>query len=354
MPRVYLRPAGLLPAAGQSMATAPLSGGRLLFSMVELIVRFGDGLTREIMPLGELLAWSRFQPPAIAARVETLLGTLTLPRPALAGLNLSRPRLMAVLNVTPDSFSDGGDFFDPDRALGHGLDLLEAGADIIDVGGESTRPGAAPVGVEEEARRVVPVVRALAARGARVSIDTRHARVMRAALAAGAAIINDVSGLTGDPGSLEVAAASGAPVVLMHMRGEPGSMQQAPHYHHAALEVYDWLEERVGTCLAAGIPLARLIVDPGIGFGKSLEHNLDILRSLSLYHGLGTALLLGVSRKRFIAALSRNEPPKERLPGTLAASLEGLNQGCQIIRVHDLAACAQARAIWEGLHPLSP
>ena len=349
--RLYLRPLGLLQAQRTVFGTAPLAGGRFSFSAAEVIVRDQQGgINRSTMPLQELRsAWSAAQSPEIAARVETLLDNLTRPRSALAGLTLDRPRLMAVLNVTPDSFSDGGDFFDPERAIGHGLALLAAGADIIDIGGESTRPGAAPVSVEEEIRRVVPVVRALAERGARVSIDSRHAPVMREALAAGAAILNDISGLA-DPDSLTLAAEAKVPVVLMHMQGEPGTMQQAPDYDNAALDVYDWLEARVNACLAAGIPPARIVVDPGIGFGKTLAHNLDILRNLVLYHGLGTALLLGVSRKRFIAALSRDEAPKERLPGSLAASLEGLNQGCQIIRVHDLAAFAQARAVWEATH----
>ena len=351
MRRIYLRPLGLLQTQRTVSETAPLAGGRFSFSAAEFIVRDQHGgINRSAMPLQGLRGgWSASQPPEIAGRVETLLDNLTRPRPALAGLSLDRPRLMAVLNVTPDSFSDGGDFFDPERAIGHGLALLAAGADIIDVGGESTRPGAAPVSVEEEISRVVPVVRALAERGARVSIDSRHAPVMRAALAAGAAILNDISGLA-DPDGLALAAEAKVPVVLMHMQGEPGTMQQAPDYDDAALDVYDWLEARVNACLAAGIPLARIVVDPGIGFGKTLAHNLDILRNLALYHGLGAALLLGVSRKRFIAALSRDEAPKERLPGSLAASLEGLNQGCQIIRVHDLAAFAQARAVWEAIH----
>ena len=350
MTRLYLRPLGLLPAGGPSTEAAPLAGGRFSFSLVELILRDpSDGVRRSVMPLGELRRWAATQPPEIAERAHSLLAALARPRPALAGLTLDRPRLMAVLNITPDSFSDGGDFFNHERALTHGLALHRAGADIVDVGGESTRPGAAPVSVEDEIDRVVPVVRRLAERGARVSIDTRHATVMRASLEAGAAIINDISGLA-DPDSLRLAAESKAPVVLMHMQGEPGTMQQAPRYDHAALDVYDWLEARLNTCLAAGIPLERIVVDPGIGFGKSLEHNLDILRHLSLYHTLGAPVLLGVSRKRFIAALSQDEPPKDRLPGTLAASLEGLNQGCQILRIHDLAAFTQARAVWEGMN----
>ncbi len=352
MPQFYLRPYGLLTA--HHHGSLSLGGGRFRFSGVELIVRDETGVDRSAMGLGELRAWLMLQPPEVVARVEALRDNLSRPRPDIAGLDLGRPRLMAVLNVTPDSFSDGGDFFDTDAAINHGLALLAAGADIIDVGGESTRPGAAPVGLDEELRRVVPVVSALAARGAKVSIDTRHAAVMRAALGAGATIINDVSGLTADRESLKAAAESQAAIVLMHMQGEPGTMQHAPHYDNAALDVFDWLEARVGACHNAGIAASRLVVDPGIGFGKSLPHNLEILRALSLYHGLGAALLLGVSRKRFIGMLSQEEPPKERLPGTLAASLEGLNQGCQIVRVHDLAAFTQARAVWEGLHPVCP
>ena len=350
MTRVYLRPLGLLKVDSTTMETAPLAGGRFSFSATELILRRGSSIDRHVMALHTLRHhWIAEQPPEIAARTKGLLANLTRPRLALAGLSLDRPRLMAVLNVTPDSFSDGGDFSDPARAIEHGQALLAAGADIIDVGGESTRPGAAAVSPEEETRRVVPVVRALAERGARVSIDSRHGVVIGAALEAGAAIINDISALA-DPLSLKLAANTEAPVVLMHMQGEPGTMQQAPRYDHAALDVYDWLEARLNTCLAAGIPLERIVVDPGIGFGKSLEHNLDILRHLSLYHGLGAPVLLGVSRKRFIAALSQDEPPKDRLPGTLAASLEGLNQGCQILRIHDLAAFTQARAVWEGMN----
>ena len=340
-----------MPGGRAASGAVPLAGGRFSFSAVDLIVRgAGGAISRAIMPLGELMVWCRFQDPSVAARAEELITALTRPRPPLAGLGLDRPRLMAVLNVTPDSFSDGGDFFDPARAIEHGLALMAAGADIIDVGGESTRPGAAPVSIEEETRRVAPVVRALAERGARVSIDSRHAPVMRAALAAGAGILNDVTGLAGDPDSLGLAAEAKVPVVLMHMRGKPGTMQDAPHYADAALDVYDWLEERVTACRAAGIARDNLAVDPGIGFGKTVAHNLDILSHLSLYHGLGLPLLLGVSRKRFIAALSRDEAPKDRLPGTLAASLAGLDQGCQLLRIHDVAACAQARAVWEALH----
>ncbi len=342
--RTYLRPTGLLPAETALSGNLPLAGGRFTFSIAELILRDGDSIERTMMPLNQL--------PAEFHEIHRRhLDALTRPRSPLAGLSLDRPRLMAVLNVTPDSFSDGGAFLEPAQALAHGMALLEAGADIIDIGGESTRPGAAPVSPECELERVLPVVSALAERGAQVSIDTRHAAVMRAALAAGAVIINDVTGLTGDAESLAVVAESTAPVVLMHMQGEPGTMQNKPHYHDAALDVYDWLEARVNACRAAGISTERIIVDPGIGFGKTLEHNLEILRALTLYHGLGCPLMVGVSRKRFIGALSNNEPPGDRVPWTVAASRAALDGGCQMVGVHDLAARHQARAVWEGLNP---
>jgi dihydropteroate synthase len=256
---------------------------------------------------------------------------------------------MGVINVTPDSFSDGGRYARPEQAIAHGRALQEAGADILDVGGESTRPGAAPVPRQEEIDRTVPVVEALAREGALVSIDTRHAAVMRAALGAGARIVNDVTALTGEAESLSVAAASDAALVLMHMRGEPRTMQQEPRYDDAPLDVYDFLAERLAACGAAGIAPERIALDPGIGFGKTVAHNVQILADLALYHGLGCALLLGVSRKSFIGKLSRDEGPDSRLPGSLAAALNGLAAGVQILRVHDVAETAQAVRIWQTI-----
>ncbi|TWA82525.1 dihydropteroate synthase [Azospirillum brasilense] len=349
--RVYLRPVGLLPIAAWSAGAAvPLAGGRFAFATAELIVRHGARIERAFAPLTEIMAWGWERGTAVAQSLDQRLGALTRGRVPFGGLDLGRPQIMAIVNVTPDSFSDGGDFFDAKAAIAHGEAMLEAGADLLDVGGESTRPGSAPVSPEEEEARVLPVVRHFAAKGAVVSVDTRHARVMRAALDAGAALINDVAGLR-DPGALPLVAEKAAPVVVMHMRGEPGTMQQNPVYEDAALDVFDWLEERVEACRAAGVALERIAVDPGIGFGKTVEHNLAILRHTALYHGLGCALLIGLSRKTLIGKLSRNEPPKERLPGSLAAGLETLNQGAQILRVHDVPQTVQARAVWEGLHP---
>jgi dihydropteroate synthase len=257
--------------------------------------------------------------------------------------------IMGILNVTPDSFSDGGLYANPAEAVARAWQIAEDGADILDVGGESTRPGAAPVPLAAEIDRTIPVVEALARAGAVVSIDTRHAAVMRAALAAGARIVNDITALTGDPESLAVVAGSAAAVVLMHMQGEPQTMQQEPRYRDAPLDIYDYLAARVAACAAAGIGPARIAVDPGIGFGKTVRHNVEILADLALYHGLGAALLLGVSRKSFIARLSRGEGAANRIAGSLAAALAGLDRGVQIIRAHDVAETAQAVAIWRAI-----
>ena len=256
---------------------------------------------------------------------------------------------MGVLNVTPDSFSDGGKWFASDQAIAHGHRLLEAGADIIDVGGESTRPGAAALEPGEEARRVEPVVRALAGSGAAISIDTRHAAVMAAALAVGACIIHDVSALTHDPGSFALVAYHRAPVVLMHMRGEPRTMQRDPVYDSPPLEVLEYLEERIAACAAAGVPRERIAIDPGIGFGKLVSHNLELLAAIGAFHSLGCAVAVGVSRKSTIARLSRGEPLEARLPGSLAAALFAAQHGVQILRVHDVAETRQALAVWRAV-----
>ncbi len=268
---------------------------------------------------------------------------------SFAGLSLARALIMGIINVTHDSFSDGGLTVDPAEAITRGRMLLDDGADILDVGGESTRPGAESVPIEVELERVLPVVRGLQGEGAVVSIDTRKAPVMEAALAAGATIINDVTALTGDRCSLEVVAGSNAAVVLMHMRGNPGTMQDDPRYDDAAKEVFDYLSGRVAACGAAGIEPSRIAVDPGIGFGKTVDHNIGILGRLDLYRELGCALLIGVSRKAFIGRLSKEEPPRQRLAGSLAAALAGVAMGAHILRVHDVAETRQALDVWEAI-----
>ncbi|TWB73534.1 dihydropteroate synthase [Nitrospirillum amazonense] len=344
---VYLTPVGLLSGL-HAPDGHPLAGTALSFTQVEVAVRRPDAVARKVMEPRDLVAWAATA--GVGEAVGRRLAALSAPRPAFAGLDLSRPLVMGIVNVTPDSFSDGGDFAAADAAIAHGQALMAAGADILDIGGESTRPGAAPVSPEEEAARVVPVIRALAAAGAVISVDTRHAPVMAAALDAGARIINDISALEGDPDSLALVAARGCPVVLMHMQGDPRTMQLEPRYADAALDVMDYLLARVEACVAAGIPRARIAVDPGIGFGKTVEHNLDILRHTALYHGTGCALLVGLSRKRFLAALSRGEAPKDRVAGSLAAGLACLDRGAHILRVHDVAETVQARALWQALN----
>ncbi len=261
-----------------------------------------------------------------------------------AGLSLRDPILMGVVNVTPDSFSDGGKFHAADAAIAHGRALIAEGAAIIDLGGESTRPGAAPVSIQDEIARVVPVVRALASEGALVSIDTRHAAVMAAALDAGARIVNDVTALEGE-GSLAAVARTDACVMLMHMQGEPQTMQADPTYDWAPGDVFDYLQARIAACGTAGIARDRIAVDPGIGFGKNDTHNAQILDHLALYRALGCAVALGVSRKSFIGRMSRGEDAGARLAGSLAAALHGVAQGARIVRVHDVAETRQALAV---------
>lgn len=352
---LYVEPVGLLSGDAAAAAVGggrgwTLAGSPLAFALVDILLRESDRVRQCVAGFAEVLEWSAAEGEAVANHVGTQLARLTKARPAFAGLALDRPRVMGIVNVTPDSFSDGGRFANADAAIAHGQALLQAGAEIIDVGGESTRPGSSPVDPQEEIRRVSPVIRALAERGAVVSVDTRHAAVMTAAVEAGAAIINDITALTGDAGALAAAAASGASVILMHMQGEPASMQQDPAYDYAPLDVYDALAERLQACRAAGIPDHRLCIDPGIGFGKTDQHNLQVLAHLGLYHGLGVPILLGVSRKGFISRISRGESADRRLGGSLAAALAGVQQGVQIVRVHDVAETVQALTIWRAGH----
>jgi dihydropteroate synthase len=331
--RRYLLPRGLLRGSAAARAVAAgkaqwLAGGPVAFSFVEIAERQPGEAGKRV-------------PHALEAAQE-----ISAPRAPWCGFDLKRPLIMGVINVTPDSFSDGGDFFTTDSAVARGIRLAEQGADIIDVGGESTRPGAHEVSVEEERARVTPVVYALAERGLTVSIDTRHAAVMTAAVAAGARIINDVTALTGDPGSVAAAARSGAAIVLMHMQGEPRTMQVDPHYDDTTLDLLDYFDARLQSLAQAGIDPARIAIDPGIGFGKKDPHNMLLLSELAAFQVFGCPVLLGVSRKSFVGRLSRKEPPKDRVAGSLAAGLAGFDQGVQIIRVHDVAETYQARAIW--------
>jgi len=334
------------PLALARAASAIAVAGRddLRFAAAEVIERDGAGVRRRLAGSHGLSA------QAPGRELEPLLQRLGQPRADVAGIAMDRPRIMGVVNVTPDSFSDGGRYLDAEAAIEHGLQLEAEGADILDIGGESTRPGSEPASLEEECRRVLPVIAGLAKRSrARLSIDTRKAEVMRRAALEGAHLINDVSALMHDPRSMEIAAALALPVVLMHAQGDPRTMQDDPRYDDVVLDVYDALEARVEACERAGIPRARLIVDPGIGFGKTVAHNLQLLGALSLFHGLGCPVMLGASRKSFIGRLS-GAGAGERLPGSIAAALLGAAQGVQLLRVHDVAATRQALVVWEGAY----
>lgn len=303
----------------------PLAGGPLRFGAVERLSRGG---APKVMGLEAL-------PADVRARLTG----------ARAGYEGPTPLVMGILNVTPDSFSDGGRYLDG-NGEGPGA-LVATGADIVDVGAESTRPGAAAVPLDEELQRLSLVVPQLG--GVRWSVDTRKSAVMAAALDAGAAMINDVSALTHDPAAMALVSARACPVVLMHHQGEPETMQTAPHYDDVLLDVYDWLAARVDECEAAGILRTRMVVDVGIGFGKTLDHNLALLRGLALFHGLGVPLLLGASRKRLIAGIAGADIAVEgRLPGSLALALHAAAMGAQIVRVHDVAETVQALAVWRA------
>jgi len=342
--RHYLLPKGFLDGASASRAVAvgaalPLHGGPLAFSALEVARRVpGQAGVRQSLTLADARILYPFLIDQLTAR----------PMP-WAGFDGGQQLIMGVINITPDSFSDGGEFFDADSAIAQGMRLLEAGADILDIGGESTRPGAAPVSPEEEIARVIPVITALARQGAILSIDTRHAAVMQAAIDAGARIINDVTALTGDAESLRTAASSDAALILMHMQGDPATMQADPRYDDAVLDLIDYFDARLAVLQTFGLSRARVALDPGIGFGKTLAHNLEILRDLAAFHIFGCPVALGVSRKSLIGRLSRAEQPKDRLAGSLAMSVMGFGQGVQIHRVHDVAEAAQARSVWRAL-----
>ncbi|SEQ29307.1 dihydropteroate synthase [Thalassovita taeanensis] len=309
-----------------------LAGGWAWFSQVEQITRGGEA---QVIPAAEVPA--------------QVLSRLTEPRADVAGLQMTRPQVMGILNVTPDSFSDGGAHDAPDLALAHARDMVLAGADIIDVGGESTRPGAAEVAVDVEIARTAPVIAAIrAALPVPISIDTRKAGVARAAVAAGADLVNDVAGFTFDPDLAPLCAKQGLPVCVMHAQGDPQTMQMDPRYDDVLLDVYDFLEARVAALEATGIPRSRILTDPGIGFGKSVDHNLTLLARIGLFHALGCPILLGVSRKKFIGTLGNAPEPRDRAAGSVAVALAAVAQGVQVVRVHDVFETRSALSLWQA------
>lgn len=278
---------------------------------------------------------------------------LSAKRKPVCGLSLERPRVMGILNVTPDSFSDGGTLDGIEAAVARARDMAQY-ADLLDIGGESTRPGADTVSDDEEIARTVPVIRAIRAAGIMIpiSIDTRKSAVAREAVLAGAGMVNDVSGLTYDPRMAQVVAETGAALCLMHTQGNPETMQDAPHYEDVTSEVFDWLDTQIKRACDAGVARHKIIADPGIGFGKTLQHNLTVLAHLSVYHDLGLPLLLGASRKRFIGTLSAEADPMARLGGSVAVALHGAAQGAQFLRVHDVKETRQALSLQRALSGL--
>jgi dihydropteroate synthase len=327
---------------GRDGEVARLAGGMQWFAGYEVI----EGSAKRTISIAEFDRTLG----ANDERAAELHATITRPRTALTLgeriLRFDQPSVAGILNVTPDSFSDGGEQNDPVAA---GVAMAAAGAALIDVGGESTRPGAELVWEEDEKQRVEPVVRGLARAGTLVSVDTRKAMVMEAALAAGASIVNDVAALSWDDRALEVVAKAGCPVVLMHSP-EPA---KGPHggsgYGNVLTDVYDWLDARIAAVVAGGVDRAKIIVDPGIGFGKSLQDNLSLLNGLAMFHGLGCPLMLGASRKRVIGALSNEAAADQRLGGSITLALKGAEAGVQLLRVHDVPETVQALKVWRGL-----
>jgi dihydropteroate synthase len=339
--RRYLRPLSFCYGADARREVEAGRAGALggmpyiSFSQIEVIER-GTSVERRVVAYSEIAA-------------ECF--AITHKRAAVAGFQTDATRIMGIVNVTPDSFSDGGKFAAENMALQHGRQLFSEGAEFVDVGGESTRPGSDAVDATEEERRVLPVISGLATLGA-VSVDTRKALVMRKAAAAGAAMINDVSGLTYDVDAAGAVRESGLPVVIMHAKGEPKTMQLAPKYDDVVLDVYDELDARIDAAHAAGIDRTRIIVDPGIGFGKTFAHNLSVLAQLTIYHGLGVPLLVGASRKAFIGALTQENAAANRISGSVGVALQASMLGAHILRVHDVRQTKQALSVfWAGLDP---
>ncbi|MCH2486944.1 MAG: dihydropteroate synthase [Erythrobacter sp.] len=352
-----MRPIGFAPGPQSEHGNAiRLAGGMVYASRFAIMLRRDDTVIERWLASPDTMAQMLGQlPDTVAADAEAQWADLTLAHPPLTigarTVRLDQPQIMGILNVTPDSFSDGGRFLE-DAGAGreHAAAMLEAGAAIIDIGGESTRPGAERLWEGDEIERVLPAIRACAAMGAAVSVDTRKAAVMEAGLEAGAGLVNDVSGLEHDPRSLEVVARAGCPVVLMHAPGAAGDdLHDGAGYRSVVFDVFDALRERRDAALAAGIARERIVLDPGIGFGKSLADNLALINALPLFHALGQPLLLGASRKRTIGALSNEAPVERRLGGSVALALEGMRAGVQLLRVHDVFETVQARNVWRGL-----
>ena len=347
--RTLIRPTGFVDSPfGHDGKVARLAGGLSWFASVELLKLddFDRRISSDLLPVEGIE--SRFDED-MATQWSALTDIRSPLQLGARTVRLDQPQVMGIVNATPDSFSDGGLFADANAAAEAGADMASQGAAIIDVGGESTRPGAKPVWEGEEIERIGPIIRQLTAGGAAVSIDTRKADVMTAALEAGARLINDVSALTYDDRSANIVAAAGAPVALMHHKGKPETMQDDPRYDDVLVEIYQWFEDRIAAAVEAGIARDKILIDPGFGFGKNVAHNLELMNGLALFHSLGCPIVVGASRKRTIGALSGEVPSDKRLGGSIAFALKAAEQGAQIVRVHDVFETVQALRIWRGL-----
>ena len=346
--RTLLRPTAFVDSPfGHDGKVARLAGGMCWFSAVELIrVERHARVSTELVPIERIE--DRFDDD-MAAQWQALTWARAPLQMGERTIRLDQPQVMGIVNVTPDSFSDGGKLTDASAAAQAGATMAAEGAAIIDVGGESTRPGAKPVWEGDEIERAVPVVRQLAGGGTAVSIDTRKADVMTAAIEAGARLVNDVSALTYDERAAGTVAAAGVPVILMHHQGAPETMQQDPRYDHVLVEIYQWLEERIAAATAAGIGRDKILIDPGFGFGKNVAHNLELMNGLAMLHSLGCPLVIGASRKRTIGALSGEAPADQRLGGSIAFAMKAVEQGAHLLRVHDVPETVQALKVWRGL-----
>lgn len=360
MRHIYLRPCAFIETPiGFDGQTARLAGTMVYFSALEVIqTEGGKRASKALVQISDLDAHLSELPEELAVKARRQFSNITASRPTLQmgarSIPLDQPRVMGILNCTPDSFSDGGKHGEgPEVLAAIGGAMAAAGAAIIDVGGESTRPGAPLIWEGDEIKRIQPVVERLAASGNAVSIDTRKAAVMEAALQGGAAMINDISALLYDERSLEVAKAGDCPIVLMHAPSQSSDPHKSDGYHDVLFDVYDWLEERVETLVATGISRERLLIDPGIGFGKSLSDNLALVNNLSLFHAIGCPILFGASRKRMIGALSNEAVADARLGGSIFLAMKAVEQGAHIVRVHDVPETVQAIHVWRGLRDAS-
>lgn len=353
--KIYIEPLGITRGSTVSNdCFRKLHNSKICYSALNIIFRNKQKIKQETVPVDKLDAYLSKISYDNKQKILCLLKNLEQTRIPLmlkGGLQVSfdRPVIQGVLNVTPDSFSDGGAFKDKNDAIEQVDNMIKNGAAIIDVGGESTKPGAKAVSIEEEIKRVVPIIESIIEKNVPISIDSRNSGVIEMALKSGAHIVNDVSALEHDADSLKIVHKEDVPIILMHAQGNPETMQENPDYQCVHLDIYDYIEERITYCEKNGITKDKIIVDPGIGFGKTVDHNVQILKHIALFHSLGVPLLIGVSRKSFIGKITGEEVAAKRVYGSIAAVQYCLDRGVQIVRVHDVKETQQALSVWEKI-----